>query len=401
MYSFPMKVLVLNELHPDEQAGAATIALDYAMSLSKISNTVFMHTSKPSHVSKSDALQFMNVERKERRKYSGYMGELINVLTDLFGIRVAINILRHIKSQTPDLIWIHQIGNYIPRILLLLLPFIAPAVMTVHDYSFIVPRKLYPKDLDSRRLKILNVKYATQNERLMNIGIAILKRSMYGSRRFILRRYLSRVKIVCISEQQAQIYRSYGFCIYKVIPNGIAKCKCDNTASLTRLNSVLFLGRITGKGLDRLLTSTVGSEIRTVLAGGEDLKRKIDEYPQNLNVSFLGRLDRNSVFREIHQTTFVYLASDCFDVFPTTGIEAIRHGAIPIVSDTTGLRDLVHQIDPLLVLDSNQSKVPLDHFLRTLEVGGERIYQRLQRVNDQLPTVEVSLEEYLELMRTS
>ena len=103
----------------------------------------------------------------------------------------------------------------------------------------------------------------------------------------------------------------------------------------------------------------------------------------------------------MHKTSFVYLASDCFDVYPTTGLEAIRHGAMPIVSETTGLRDLVRLIEPTFVLDSHQNHVPIESYFRAMEARKAELYSKLEQVNESLPTVEQSLKQYLEFMQIS
>ena len=103
----------------------------------------------------------------------------------------------------------------------------------------------------------------------------------------------------------------------------------------------------------------------------------------------------------MHKTSFVYLASDCFDVYPTTGLEAIRHGAMPIVSETTCLRDLVRLIEPTFVLDSHQNHVPIESYFKAMEARKAELYSKLEQVNESLPSVEQSLKQYLEFMQIS
>jgi glycosyltransferase involved in cell wall biosynthesis len=395
------RILVLNELHPNEQPGAATIALDYASALAKFSDTIFVHTSISDNVQETQIPKIKSLARGKGVHRAGYSGELQSTATDLFGVVKASRYLKEIRGMNPDFIWVHQIGNFIPRLLLFFLSSVAPVVMTIHDYSLIIPRKLYPSDLDRPRLYALNVDSSPSNRSVRQAVFAIFKTTFYKLRRLTLRLYLRRVKLVCISQQQAQIYRSYGYRVVAVIPNGIAKCTCIDTASTNRLNSVLFLGRLTGKGVDRLLESVSDSGTSAVFAGGEDLNEKITKFPGKLNARFLGHLNRDEVFSEIHKTSFVYLASDCFDVYPTTGLEAIRHGAMPIVSETTGLRDLVRLIEPTFVLDSRQNHVPIESYFRAMEIRRAELYSKLEQVNESLATVEQSLKHYLDFMQIS
>jgi glycosyltransferase involved in cell wall biosynthesis len=389
------KVLILNELHPGEQPGAATIAFDYAKALSKISQTIFFYTNKSENDSITGLLRIKGVRRNQRKHVSGYYGEFCRVLRDLLALPTAIRYLREIKSVNPNLLWIHQIGNHIPRLLLFFLPLICPTIMTVHDYSFIVPRKLYPKDLNKRHLAILGVPFFKSNQTYGNSLASTLKQFMYMLRRGILRQYCRRIRIICISQQQAQIYRIFGFKVHSIIPNGINECTCVDSHNSFSSPSVLFLGRVTGKGVERLLSSVSQLDIQLFLAGPEELRNVVDAFPGKLKYKYLGNLDRAQVFQEIHKVSMVYLASDCFDVFPTTGIEAIRHGAIPIVSDTTGLRDLVHYISPDLVLTSSQAKIPFENYLMMIKNHKKELMGRLYQANLQLPTIDKSLKEYL------
>jgi glycosyltransferase involved in cell wall biosynthesis len=399
MYSFPMRVLILNDLHPDEQAGAASVAFDFAVALSHSMQTTFVSTSFCSSPSNHANLEVKTLQRRAWRNLPGYFGEIQKFIIDLFGFSRAIRYFGIIKGMQPDVIWVHQIGNFIPRLILTLLSRIAPVVMTSHDFSLIVPRKLYPKDLHKSFLAKLGVEFESSLSETSVPEISIIKRVFYAIRRFILKRYLRKIDLVCISDLQAEIFRHFGFHVVAVIPNGISYCQCDDVQSLNRTGQVLFLGRLNGKGLGRLFISAIESHVKLTLAGSEELSREINSFPRQLDAKFLGKLSRSEVLREIHKTKFVYLASDCFDVYPTTGLEAIRHGAYPIVSDTTGLRDLVRRINPKLVLDSTVKKVALESFFQIIESSNCDTKQNLEKVDDSLLTVEQSLEMYLKIIK--
>jgi len=396
-----MNYLVLNDLHPEEQAGAATIAFDFAVALSREAKTQFVSTSVSSLSSKHPDLEELFIERKAHRNFPGYLGEIHKSAIDLFGISRTIRYFRIIKRKKPDRIWVHQIGIHIPRLILAFLPFIAPVVMTAHDYGLIVPRKLYPKDLSKSFLDGLGVNYATKKTNLRSKVMMKFKKLFYTARRFTLKIYLKRVDLVCISEQQAMIFRHFGYKVVAVIPNGIALCTCKDVESLSQKNQVLFLGRLNGKGLERLLASGMDSNIKFSLAGSEELSREIEKFPDWLNARFLGKLNRLEVFREIHKSSFVYLASDCFDVFPTTGLEAIRHGAYPIVSDTTGLADLTRRIHPELVMDSSKPFVLFESLFPMITSSNRIIKENLAKANDSIVTVEQSLAVYLKIIKAS
>lgn len=399
MYSFPMRVLILNDLHPDEQAGAASVAFDFAVALSHSVQTTFVSTSFCSSPSNHANLEVKTLQRRAWRNLPGYFGEIQKFIIDLFGFSKAIRYFAIIRGMQPDVIWVHQIGNFIPRLILAFLPRIAPVVMTSHDFGLIVPRKLYPKDLNEGFLTNLGVKFESHRSGASMPEISKTKRIFYSTRRLVLKRYLGRIDLVCISELQAQIFRHFGFHVVAVIPNGIPYCHCDDVQPRNRTNRVLFLGRLNGKGLGRLLVSATESNVKLTLAGSDELNREINSFPRQLDAKFLGKLSRSEVFREVHKAKFVYLASDCFDVYPTTGLEAIRHGAYPIVSDTTGLRDLVRRINPKLVLDSTVGQVPFESLLQIIESGDCDTKQNLDTVDASLLTVEQSLELYLKIIK--
>ena len=391
--------LILNELHPDEQPGAATLALDYAKTLSQTSEVFFLHTSEVLQHTE-DQVVFKRVGRRKYAISSGYLAELYRIMKDLFCLTEARQFLKEIKCLNPKVIWIHQIGNHIPRLLLPLLPSIAPVIMTVHDYSLIVPRKLYPGDLSFKKLRKLRIKFNPPHKRTFFSLTKLLRHSVYSARRSILRIYLRRVKIVCISEQQADIYRLHGYRVVAVIPNGIGICNCEMSNTPTKDTGVLFVGRTTGKGIDRLIASLSNSRISSTFAGGEELRELVLSNSKRINAHFRGKLSRKEVFQEIHKAKLVYLASDCFDVYPNIGIEAIRHGALPIVSDTTGVRDLVRQIEPSLVLDATKEFAPLETYLEKIELNMDEIERKRILVNENLLTLEQSIERYLAIIRT-
>lgn len=395
------KIIVLNEMHPDEQPGAATIALDYALELSKIENVLYLTTSTGEKVQSTERLSVRYLKRKHQITLGGYAGEFLKVLFDFFGFFRAAYYCFKIRQERPESIWVHQIGNYIPRLTLLFLPVFAPVLMTVHDYGFIVPRKLYPKDISAVNLMDLSVKTKKADLSVANRLQKFLVNLAYRLRRSILKFYVRKIKVVCISQQQADIYRLFGYRVHAVIANGINLCTCSQEAGAVRTNSVLFLGRVNGKGLDRLLIGASDSGIELLLAGSQDLVDYVAKCAPKLNFKYLGRLNRSEVFMEMHRTSLVYLASTCFDVYPTVGLEAIRHGAIPIVSDTTGLRDLVNHIDPSLVLNANSLSVPLKQYFEMMQVKRDELEKNLWSVNNEIMTVTQSLNKYLSLMQTS
>jgi len=391
------RILVLNELHPSEQPGAATIAYDYALGLSAQEKTVFLYTAKTSTKTTIGNLEMVSISRSAfLPKLPTSVRDYAKVFLDLLNLPRALNVLRQINSLRPDQIWIHQIGNDIPR---LLVPFLSrryKVLITLHDFGLIVPRKLYPFDLTDSNLKSLGI--------LANRapGFKRLKRYIKLSfffhilRRKILKFYFRNTKLISISALQSEIYMKFGFQISGVVSNGIDFCNCNSLTSLTRNNGVLFVGRLIGKGFPRLLRSAQRDAFKLRVVGDADIESYLSENDITRHATYMGKLSRNEVIAEMHKVMFVYVASDCFDVYPTVGLEAIRHGAIPITSNTTGIRDLVKRIDNSLILEVGEEVFSLsklfDFFVKNYPK------EQIEKVNSQINSVSDALEEYSNLI---
>jgi len=227
--------------------------------------------------------------------------------------------------------------------------------------------------------------------------MARLQGIYYTFRRSILKRLLKRCALIAISNLQSEIYTEFGFKISSVIANGIATCSCKSRLEPRQEKSILFVGRLIGKGLPRLLSSATQDDFIVYLAGDQELLEYALANSPMLNFVYLGRLERELVFETLHKIEFTYIASECFDVFPTIGIEAIRHGAIPITTETTGIRDLVRYIHPSLVLRNDESLVPLNE-LRQNFTSGEF---DLNRAAKELATLENAVGKFLSFIRIS
>jgi hypothetical protein len=390
-------MLILNELHPIEQPGAATIAFDYASTLSSIMPTTFLFTSNADSTESVNELQLVGVRRKRRRTFAGYTGQVTNFIYDCFNFFQAYRYVRIISRLNTDVVWVHQIGNVIPRLTLYFLSKKVKVYLTLHDYGLIVPRKLYPRDLSNSILDRLGVQANCQKSEFSNSFMARLQGIYYTFRRSILKRLLKRCALIAISNLQSEIYTEFGFKISSVIANGIATCSCKSRLEPRQEKSILFVGRLIGKGLPRLLSSATQDDFIVYLAGDQELLEYALANSPMLNFVYLGRLERELVFETLHKIEFTYIASECFDVFPTIGIEAIRHGAIPITTETTGIRDLVRYIHPSLVLRNDESLVPLNE-LRQNFTSGEF---DLNRAAKELATLENAVGKFLSFIRIS
>lgn len=387
------KVLVLNEMHPTEQPGAATIALEYALALASKADTVFMYTSEKSSTTQVEDLNMVSIARSTfLLKIPTFLRGYAKVLLDLFNFPRALKVMKHIDSFRPDQVWIHQIGNDIPR---LLVPFLSRrynVLITLHDFGLIVPRKLYPTDLSNSLLRSLEVLNPETTRRAWLPKYIKLSLVFYIFRRAILRFYFKKAKLISISALQSEIHSKFGFYMSGVVSNGIDICDCNFSTPPNRDERILFVGRLIGKGFPRLLRSVRGDGTKLSVVGGDDVETFLFKNDVASNSTFLGRMNRDKIFAEMHKVMFVYVASDCFDVFPTVGLEAIRHGAIPITSDTTGIRDLVRQIDDSLVLPSGSEVFYPSRLFDRFEDHYPK--EQIEKVNSQISNVDAALEQY-------
>lgn len=202
--------------------------------------------------------------------------------------------------------------------------------------------------------------------------------------------------MIGISNLQSEIYRFFRFPIRATIPNGLEECTCETSTIIREPNSILFVGRLIGKGFERLLDSVAKEGFTVYLAGGHELEKVASSHGKDLNYVFLGKLSRNEVFQTLHKVEFTYVASECFDVYPTIGIEAIRHGSIPITSETTGIRDLVRQIHPSLVFGRAPRLIPL----RDLRAGIISGNFDLSSAELQIQNTPEVVKQYLEITQT-
>lgn len=261
-----------------------------------------------------------------------------------------------IKSR-PDVLWVHQIGIRFPRSIFVFTKlFGIKTICTVHDFGLILPRKLYPRDLgvrdsevdnfidqlqsfsnDKRRFKFSGVEYSV----VLRMRLAVV-RTLTGMCS----------QLIFISPMQQEIYSCFGFKSKIVIANGVEPCECQEILEERFPNSILFAGRATGKGFEQLLTALVKHpEIHLHLAGGPELKFQAERFLETTRFSYHGMLNKNEIQNLLHSVEMVSVASECFDVYPTITLEALRHGSVPITTKVTGNSPLVSLISPQLVLE--------------------------------------------------
>ena len=349
-------IVVLNDMHPDEFPGAASIAYSHAQHLSMTFRVSFWHTTlNSSAVTKDALLEIRSFHRNGFfealiRKYMAT--RLISEFTSLIMLlKLTVNFAR----KRPKLVWINQIGNRIPRTVSLVLFFLRiKVVQTFHDFSVISPRKLYPQNVTKLGRITLSGKMGVN--------------ALYAIRRFLLKSLVNwNYQNVCISEIQSDIYKSIGVRNTTIIPNGIKTCDCSkNTSSFTKENKVLFAGRSTGKGFTRICRIIKNNPNWTLMAAGEkDLEVTAKEFLSSSQFEYLGFLSPSILFSFIHRVKFVSVLSECFDVYPTIALEGLAHNSRVLTTQTTGVAKFLMIHGGGVLLDSSSTLLNLDDLYST------------------------------------
>ena len=352
------KIVVINELLPTEQPGAASIAfrifnqLNFEYSAQYWSTTIKVDGFDEDKTSQ----RILKISETAARRSS--LGLSNKLRCEYLGLSPLIWLYRKVKSEKPSIVAVHQIGNRIPRTAIALLSLMhIPIVCTLHDFGWLVPRKLFPEDLNIAASDLLSashsqISFEMKNKLKRKTG-EYFKHYIVQLRLSINRMILNRcASVIAISDLQAEIYRSFGFRIDEVIPNNVEKCVCVIPSQEQRQNKILlFAGRAYAKGLDQvfeLVKSNPGVDL--YLAGPSELAQRAKNLLGSEQFSYFGNLDAEDLFKLLHKVGFVAVLSECFDVYPTISLEAISHGALVLTNRNTGNSDLVESIDPKLLV---------------------------------------------------
>jgi glycosyltransferase involved in cell wall biosynthesis len=346
-----MDVVVLNDMHPSDYPGAASIALNHANYLAGDLNVEFWHTS---------TCRFPKYPHQKIKIRSFYRNRLIDaflrksmamrIASEFFPSFLLIKIFLALVINKPKIVWVNQIGIRIPRIIVAFLYiFDIRTVQTFHDFAVVSPRKLYPFNLVKPGMAILS------SNKFIN--------AIYSIRRNCIIKLVNLNRNnICISQMQADILGPFGIQKITIAPNGIEKCECKHDLELSVISkTVLFAGRITGKGYEGICKILRENPTWTLRAAGN---YELDEIGRTLldekQFKYLGFLEPNDLFREIHKVDFVSVISECFDVYPTIALEAFMHGSTPISSGTTGVAQLINQSGCGIILNDLAEDINLD-----------------------------------------
>lgn len=159
-----MKLVVLNDLHPEEAAGAASIAMrltEIARQKHQVEFWCSWINGKPNSLDSDSKL--MNFDESDAKKRDRF---ITKVYKELFDFKSLLWIYMEIRRFRPDLIWVHQVGNRFPKTVILLFKILGiKVVVTSHDFGGILPRKLFPQDLvPSKQMELLKDREAICSE---------------------------------------------------------------------------------------------------------------------------------------------------------------------------------------------------------------------------------------------
>ena len=371
-----MKIAILNDLHPSEFPGAATIAYGLAEEASKSQIVEFWTSSTdPSKIAKGRFIneEILSTSRvRDARIAHSFISKIV---AEFFSTRSTFWYVKNLLRFKPEIVWVHQIGSRFPRTVILINKlFRVRTLVTLHDFSLALPRKLFPIDFGFATSEVDSILdcIETRNSSYklkLHINEPFRFRITYKIRIKLLRLlYAMADHVIAISSLQAKILSLLGFRISGEIANGIDKCKCPEQIRVVK--SILFAGRPNAKGLDQVIQAVAKSDWHLHLAGPNRLQEISSQTLLPSQYTYHGAMNRDDLFELLHQVQVVAVLSECFDVYPTITIESLRHGTAVITTNTTGNSNLVRSISEDLIIQ--YASIPP---LNVLEGVLQRLYK--------------------------
>jgi glycosyltransferase involved in cell wall biosynthesis len=303
----------------------------------------------------------------------------------LLGLGVLIPLVKAALHEKPTQIWVNQIGGRVPWSAIWVLRLFGFRVLfTAHDFMSIHPVKLTPGILPFES----HLKIPSGERNSFTHSVYVRLRSK------LIRFYLNfGVTVVAISEMQAKILEKSGLKVNAIIPNGIGACACRFKLEKIPM-SILFCGRLNSKGLNEVITGIRDSKqkFHLFLAGDDDLLLFTASRLSPGDYTFLGKLSNSELTEFMHQIEFVAVISQYYDNFPTTILEAIIHGAIPITTSLTGNSKLVSKASNDLVLKPGE--IPDFSRIRKLDLS-----YRVKELKSGISNESEMIQKYLSLMQ--
>lgn len=352
------KIVVINDLLPTEQPGAASIAFRLFNEFKAESSARYWTTSvqPKSLIHENPDISLFRISENAARQSSRGLKQKLK--REYLSLAPLIWLYKQVRAERPSIVLVQQIGNRFPRTLIPLMKFMGVQVIcTLHDFSWLLPRKLFPKDLKITSSELLEkgkLEGNRQSDNSLNREGSLLRHTVLRVRLFINRQILNHcTSVIAISPLQAEIYKSFGFKISVVIPNCVEICSCNLPLEIHRENTtLLFAGRSYAKGLEKAFEIIQENPSAVLyLAGPSDLLERAKSELTPDQFHYFGNLEPGDLYKLLHKIGFVVVLSECFDVYPTITLEALSHGALVLTNRNTGNSELVASINPNLVID--------------------------------------------------
>jgi len=269
--------------------------------------------------------------------------ELYKFIAGVVNLGDIVTLKNEIKKYDPDFVWFHTINrSWSWASLLVPVKNHAQKLITLHDLNSIYHVKILEEMLDS-------------NMKFLYFNLGLFKGTLHKLRSLIIRYFLSQVRVVSIGKSQTIILEANKILVTKRIQNYIMECQCSFADNFPKDNLILFAGRLPYKGLDLVIESVRNSSNWVLLiAGSNDL---LDFTKSKLPINryrYLGQLESEELYSYIHKVKFVAVLSQCYDNFPTIGLEALIHGSLPITTEITGISPFCKDISTKLVFRVNE-----------------------------------------------
>ncbi len=364
-----VKVLVLNDKHPDELPGAATVAMQCYQELSTQFNTIFCFGSELDYSINSGFIcyRISRVESFVNRVFKRM--RLTDTIRSFTRLKSLLWFAKLILNFKPQIVVIHKIGDVFSIFTVLVCRLFKSRIYFMHhDFSHIKMGKLYPADLEILPNNVDQEFLSNSKELFQNIKLNFRSR-IY---RFLLNRYTTQI---CQTTLHLSSLIGTGFRISRLIPQylpkSLSKNKNDYSQTLRSPLRIFFASRIIGKGLPKLIRLIERDERFFLnLAGSAELQDEVSKHLDQKRFRYLGNLKNSEVLLEMSDNDFTYACSECLDVGPRTVVESMSVGTLAIVSAVTGHASELFQLNKNLVVKYNK------------EIEGDKLINLLRNRNN-------------------
>ncbi len=251
---------------------------------------------------------------------------------------------RYIEEYKPDVVHVHNVFPLIsPSILIECKRSGIPVVMTVHNYRLICPNGLFMTnghicEKCSGGHEYWCILRNCENNLLKSIGYA-LRNYIARKRRY----YLNNINIyICLTQFQKNILIREGFHAdnISILSNVIQSSKIETSESSGEY--IGYIGRISReKGISTLFKAAgMCKDISFKAAGSYENAIELTKSAPS-NFEFCGFLDGNKIHEFYHNSRFIVLCSEWYEVFPLVLLEAMNRGKAVICSRIGGLPEIV------------------------------------------------------------